>query len=76
MSESKFALIGSSKFSNHVTPPGHPERIERAEVMDAVARHWEEAGHELIVPRLASENELKAVPVSYTHLTLPTICSV
>ena len=61
MSKSKFALIGSSKFSNHVTPPGHPERIERAEVMDAVARHWEEAGHELIVPRLASENELKAV---------------
>ena len=41
MSKSKFALIGSSKFSNHVTPPGHPERIERAEVMDAVARHWE-----------------------------------
>ena len=61
MSESKFALIGASNFSNHVTPPGHPERIERAEVMDTVARHWVEAGQELIVPRLAAEKELKAV---------------
>ena len=61
MSKSKFALIGSSKFSNHVTPPGHPERIERAEAMDSVARNWVEGGHQLLVPRLATEKELKAV---------------
>jgi len=61
MSKSKFALIGSSKFSNHVTPPGHPERIERAEVMDSVARNWVEGGHQLLVPRVATEKELKAV---------------
>ena len=75
MSKSKFALIGSSKFSNHVTPPGHPERIERAEAMDSVARNWVEGGHQLLVPRLATEKELKAVhaALSYTQQTQPTI---
>ena len=30
-------LITSPRFGDHVTPPGHPERLERAEVFDAVA---------------------------------------
>ncbi len=30
-------LITSPRFGAHVTPPGHPERLERAEVFDRVA---------------------------------------
>ena len=29
-------LISSDRFAEHQTPPGHPERSERAEVMDVV----------------------------------------
>ena len=37
-------LIHSDRFAEHQTPPGHPERPERAEVMDAVAARWRERG--------------------------------
>jgi acetoin utilization deacetylase AcuC-like enzyme len=33
-------LIGSPRFAEHVTPPGHPERPERADVFDAVMTRW------------------------------------
>jgi len=33
-------LIASPRFEEHTTPPGHPERPERAEVFDAVVRDW------------------------------------
>ena len=33
-------LITSDRFLDHVTPSGHPERPERAEVMTSVARRW------------------------------------
>jgi acetoin utilization deacetylase AcuC-like enzyme len=33
-------IITSPRFGEHATPPGHPERIERAEVFDAVAARW------------------------------------
>ena len=37
-------LIHTDRFAEHQTPPGHPERPERAEVMDAVAERWRERG--------------------------------
>ena len=37
-------LITSPRFEEHVTPPGHPERMERAHVFDAVAARWAETG--------------------------------
>ena len=37
-------LITSPRFGAHVTPPGHPERIERAEVFDRVAADWAARG--------------------------------
>ena len=31
-------VFTSDRFADHLTPPGHPERVERFDVMLAVAR--------------------------------------
>jgi acetoin utilization deacetylase AcuC-like enzyme len=54
-------LISSDGFANHRTPPGHPERAERAEVMDVVAARWRESGGEVVAPRQASHEQLARV---------------
>jgi acetoin utilization deacetylase AcuC-like enzyme len=54
-------LIHSDRFAEHQTPPGHPERPERAEVMDAVADRWRERGTEIIAPRAATSEQLARV---------------
>src|SRR5262249_26541456 len=43
------------------TPPGHPERPERAEVLDAVAARWRERGTEVVAPREATREHLARV---------------
>jgi acetoin utilization deacetylase AcuC-like enzyme len=54
-------LISSERFAEHQTPPGHPERPERAAVMDAVAGRWRDAGGELVAPRAATREQLARV---------------
>ena len=54
-------LIHSDRFAEHQTPPGHPERPERAEVMAAVAARWRERGHEIVAPREATIEQLARV---------------
>lgn len=54
-------LISSSRFSDHVTPPGHPERVERAVVMQQVADEWEQRGGAVQEPRAATREELLRV---------------
>jgi acetoin utilization deacetylase AcuC-like enzyme len=54
-------LFSSERFADHITPPGHPERIERAHVMDVVASRWRERGGEVRSPRPASRAELARV---------------
>ena len=54
-------LIHSERFAEHQTPPGHPERPERAEVMDAVAGRWRTRGVETIAPRAATSAQLARV---------------
>lgn len=54
-------LITSPVFEEHVTPPGHPERPERAHVFDAVAARWLEKGGRSMPPRAASREELARV---------------
>ncbi len=54
-------LIHSDRFAEHQTPPGHPERPERAEVMDAVADRWRERGTEIVAPRAATHEQLARV---------------
>jgi acetoin utilization deacetylase AcuC-like enzyme len=54
-------LIHSDRFAEHQTPPGHPERSERAEVFDAVAAKWRARGTEVVAPRAATHEQLTRV---------------
>jgi acetoin utilization deacetylase AcuC-like enzyme len=54
-------LIATPRFAEHVTPPGHPECPERAEVMDAVADRWRKRGGEVVAPREATREQLARV---------------
>ena len=54
-------LITSPRFEEHVTPPGHPERMERAHVFNAAAERWLEKGGHAVPPRAASREELARV---------------
>lgn len=47
-------LIHSERFADHVMPPGHPERVERAEVYGTLARRWRAGGGAVESPRPAS----------------------
>ncbi len=53
-------IVSSPRFALHVTPPGHPERPERARTLDAAAHA---GGHTGVVvpPRPASPDELALV---------------
>jgi acetoin utilization deacetylase AcuC-like enzyme len=54
-------LIHSERFVEHQTPPGHPERPERAEVFDVVAQQWRGRGVEIVAPREATREQLARV---------------
>ena len=54
-------LVSSTRFAEHQTPPGHPERAERAQVMDAVASKWRARGGEVVAPRAATHEQLHRV---------------
>ncbi len=54
-------LISSRRFAEHQPPPGHPERAERAQVMDAVADRWRASGGEVVAPREATHEQLARV---------------
>ncbi|MGE0450026.1 MAG: histone deacetylase [Vicinamibacterales bacterium] len=54
-------LIGSERFLDHVTPPGHPESPERGEAMAAIAAEWRRGGGEIVAPREATLAQLERV---------------
>jgi acetoin utilization deacetylase AcuC-like enzyme len=54
-------LIHSDRFAEHQPPPGHPERPERAEVMDVIAARWRTRGTDVIAPRAATREQLARV---------------
>jgi acetoin utilization deacetylase AcuC-like enzyme len=54
-------LVASPRFDEHTTPPGHPERPERAYVFNAVAARWREASAQILVPRPATREDLLRV---------------
>jgi acetoin utilization deacetylase AcuC-like enzyme len=54
-------LVHSERFIEHQTPPGHPERPERAEVFDAVTKRWQARGLEIVAPRAATHEQLARV---------------
>ena len=54
-------LVSSKRFVDHVTPVGHPERPERAEVFDAIAQAFDDQGGRVVEPRLAADDDLERV---------------
>src|SRR5512139_3705341 len=55
------SLIYSTRFADHLTPPGHPERPERAEAMSAVVERFRARGGRVLEPRAATDDELLRV---------------
>jgi acetoin utilization deacetylase AcuC-like enzyme len=54
-------IVTSPRFEEHTTPPGHPERPERAKVFHSVAAAWLERGATAAAPRPATVDELRRV---------------
>lgn len=54
-------VITSERFADHMTPPGHPERVERAESMQVATAAWARAGGSVIEPRAATDEDLLRV---------------
>jgi acetoin utilization deacetylase AcuC-like enzyme len=54
-------IVSSPRFGEHTTPPGHPERPDRAEVFDAVAAAWRARQGAVRDPRLATRDEIVRV---------------
>ena len=54
-------LVTADVFADHITPPGHPERPERAEAMQVVAARWAKGGGQILAPRPATDDELARV---------------
>jgi acetoin utilization deacetylase AcuC-like enzyme len=52
------AVVTSDRFADHVTPPGHPERVERAEVMQVATAKWAKGGGKVLAPREATDEDL------------------
>jgi acetoin utilization deacetylase AcuC-like enzyme len=54
-------LVTADLFADHMTPPGHPERPERAEAMQVVASRWAANGGRVLPPRAATDAEIARV---------------
>jgi acetoin utilization deacetylase AcuC-like enzyme len=54
-------IYTSDRFADHLNPPGHPERLQRAEVMQVVASEFRMAGGEVREPRAATQDELARI---------------
>jgi acetoin utilization deacetylase AcuC-like enzyme len=54
-------VISSERFADHQTPPGHPERVERAAIMNAVAAQARARGYEVTAPHPATTEQLARV---------------
>jgi acetoin utilization deacetylase AcuC-like enzyme len=54
-------LLATPRFQEHNTPPGHPERPERAEVFEAVVKDWRDRVSAVVEPRPATRDELLRV---------------
>jgi acetoin utilization deacetylase AcuC-like enzyme len=52
-------IISSPEFENHIPPPGHPERPERAHAFDTALGRWVQNGGRVIAPRPATRLELE-----------------
>ncbi len=61
MLTARVLLITSPRFEEHVTPPGHPERMERAHVFNTIAHRWMVRGGAASAPKPAIRQQLARV---------------
>lgn len=54
-------VISSARFADHLTPPGHPERPERALAMSEAVSRFHDAGGTVVEPRAATDEDLLRV---------------
>jgi acetoin utilization deacetylase AcuC-like enzyme len=54
-------IFTSPHFADHLTPPGHPERVERFEVMQVVASEFGKRGGHVESPRSVTDQELTRI---------------
>jgi acetoin utilization deacetylase AcuC-like enzyme len=54
-------VLSSERFAEHMTPPGHPERYQRAQAMEAVSAHWREGGGAVAEATAVSRGDLERV---------------
>jgi acetoin utilization deacetylase AcuC-like enzyme len=54
-------LFTSPIFADHLTPPGHPDRVERFEVMQVVAAEFRQRGVAVETPRPATDDEIARI---------------
>jgi acetoin utilization deacetylase AcuC-like enzyme len=54
-------VFTSVRFADHLTPPGHPERVERFEVMQIMVSEFRRRGGAVLDPRAASDKDLERV---------------
>ena len=57
----RLRVLSSPRFADHVTPPGHPERVSRGEVLISVAADLRAAGADVVEPRRVTDDELLQV---------------
>jgi acetoin utilization deacetylase AcuC-like enzyme len=54
-------VVTSDRFADHLTPVGHPERVERAEAMQHVVGRWRTRGGRVMEPGAATDRELSRI---------------
>jgi acetoin utilization deacetylase AcuC-like enzyme len=54
-------IFTSPHFADHLTPPGHPERVERFEVMQVVASEFGKRGGDVETPRRVTDKEVTRI---------------
>src|SRR5688572_28320473 len=54
-------VLSSARFEQHLTPPGHPERPSRAEVLAGVAAECRARGIAVLEPREATNAEMERI---------------
>jgi acetoin utilization deacetylase AcuC-like enzyme len=59
-------IVASSRFGDHLTPPGHPESPDRAAILDGVAERARVRGVAVVEPRAATDAELERVHTAAT----------
>ena len=54
-------VFTSDRFADHLNPPGHPERVERAEVMQVVAAEFRQRGGTVVEAGMVSDEALERI---------------